>query len=418
MNDLEVISNFEGSMVGRSRIEKNRVFIEIRKERITKGYKLDFDYNIHFHFGISNHSESEREVEVFLDCDVDSIPDQVFRNIWGSSDIRGNYEYLNIEGRSTVNRPMRFYFKVTVEGKGVRYLANYIPVPYEEIKQRLEFAIERTGGRKYTFGRSVEGRDLTAIEYGDINKKHTLLFVAGFHPPEQDATSIIGILERMGDEGNLSRILKNFSLVFIPVVNPDGYVHMMQGSNMNEINFHWKFFENSIVECPESHALWDYCLKVRPVFYLDFHAFTFWDMRSRPYTIPPSYMSSPYSRYILKEINRDLKELCGGRSALSDKILAPDILPTGLRREFGTITSPKFHVDMKEGLSSCEKLSADLFKKVIRAFDTVKELDKEDLLLRPHGRLSKGVNVILRDRVMDLIYTRIRPTLSRMKSKL
>ena len=125
-----------------------------------------------------------------------------------------------------------------------------------------------------------------------------------------DPLVISFILELFEDDLWIDKVLHRLSFTFIPMANPDGFAHMMQGSNVNNINFHWKFFGNSKEDCPEAYSIWRYCMSIKPVFFMDFHMFTFQNFERRAYTIPPLYLPSRKLRRLQDSINKELSELC------------------------------------------------------------------------------------------------------------
>lgn len=89
--------------------------------------------------------------------------------------------------------------------------------------------------RMISVGRSYEGRDISALRVGIPpsgaaagGRKPTILITGGLHAREWISTSTVNFVAwsfiRSVDEDSLiTKILEKFDIVFIPVLNPDGY---------------------------------------------------------------------------------------------------------------------------------------------------------------------------------------------------
>jgi len=366
---IEIIEDFEGSMIGGYEIEEESVRIRIKKEPVTRGYHHIHNYNLHFNFGIRNLSRENKKLKIKVGEKSEEQLKAPFQRIWIKQGEDEDYKLKEIDGK--MDGAGCFQFDIEIQGSSVHYIANYFPIPREKLIKEIESAAASSGGVQRVIGKSCEERDIVSYEYGDVNEKPTFVFMSGYHPPEMEAISTISIMKRLANKDLRERILGRFSIVIIPLVNPDGYANNMQGSNMRGINFHWRFFGNTKEECPECHHVWEYMKKIKPVFFQDFHTFTFQNFRARPYTIPPYLYPEKWKRSVQDEINRKMSDLCNitykfhRKFITSDRILSPMILANGLRKEFGTIISPKFHTHMKDGKENCERLVSEVFSAVI-----------------------------------------------------
>ena len=385
-NNLKVIKDFEGSLIQDFIIEGNDVYIVIRKDHLTDGYIKTFNYNLHFHFGIENFSDNNKSVNIYIECHDKRELNESYERIWTSNTLEKDYIIENIEGKMRI--PGQYYFKISLEPKERKFIANYSPISYERLYGLIEEKGLLSKARKNVIGKTVDGRDLLSYEYGDISTKPVLMFVSGFHPPERDPIAIEAIMDRMIDDKYSEKLLKKYCVVLIPFLNPDGFAGYKQGSNKNDINFHWRFFGNTKKECPESHYIWEYCKRILPVFYMDFHAFTFQNNEARPYLINEKYYFSSTSKNIQNNINAFLKGLCKEYVDNSIKIISPNILSARLREEFGTITSPKFHLHMKDGIKTNKSLSCSIFEGVVDIFNRNKITNKEMVLKIPYGNIK------------------------------
>ncbi|KAI1336169.1 hypothetical protein F5Y15DRAFT_427257 [Xylariaceae sp. FL0016] len=91
--------------------------------------------------------------------------------------------------------------------------------------------------RMLSIGQSYEGRDIPALRVGKQtspsriddphNTRDTILVTGGFHAREWISTSTVNYVAwsfiKSMDEPMISKILEHFDIVFIPILNPDGY---------------------------------------------------------------------------------------------------------------------------------------------------------------------------------------------------
>jgi extracellular matrix protein 14 len=94
--------------------------------------------------------------------------------------------------------------------------------------------------RLISIGTSYEGRDIPGIrmgvqeEYGERTEpRKTILIMGGIHAREWISTSTVNYLiwsltTAYGKEPLITKLLQHFDVVFVPVVNPDGYEYTWQ----------------------------------------------------------------------------------------------------------------------------------------------------------------------------------------------
>ena len=105
-------------------------------------------------------------------------------------------------------------------------MANTYFQPPRELFARLEGLARAGGAERLEFGKSVEGRNLTAYLYLDQAPENAplVLVTSGFHPAEPDTLATQAILEYLaGEEGRALR--KKLRFAVVPVMNPDGFIH-------------------------------------------------------------------------------------------------------------------------------------------------------------------------------------------------
>lgn len=392
MIDLKVLDDFSNAMIGSSKISGESIFFKIKEEPITMGFLEEHNYNLHFHFGLHNDKEEEAVFKIHINSDDGENLSEEFKRIWVSGSNEAGYDMVKING--TMAYPGKFQFPITLKPGEKKFIANYLPMDYQKIQDEMLSRSEEADGIVRCIGRSINGNPINAIEFGDTENKPCLMFLSGYHPPEMDPFLILSIIKHLeNNEEYRSTILEKISISFIPYANPDGFEKNMQGSNMSNINMHWKFFGNTKDDCPECHSIWEYASRKKPVFFMDFHMFTFQNFEKRLYPIPSFYLPCKLNREIQDRVNDALSLICYGNKnknhfIVSEKILAPDLLATRLRKEFGSVTSPKFHLHIKEGRDRCDQQAVDIFTSITGLFMERGDISRDEFLIQPHGSVK------------------------------
>ena len=414
---FKVLTKFEGAMIGDYVIEENNLFIKLKKEKPTFGYKnVKFDYNLHFNFGLINKSKKEKIIRIFLECKSEKELKNSLKWLWLSDDCNKEYKLSkNIFGKTNFHG--KYFFKLKLKPEQVVYISNFPPKSYKKLEKEFTELSLKTKAKKVILGKTVQRKNIIAYEYGDLTSKPTLLFVSGFHPPERDTIAIEAIMEKFLNNQWKYKVLKNYSFSFIPILNPDGFANYMQGSNINEINFHWKFFGNSLSECPEAHNIWEYCTRIKPIIFFDFHAFTFQDNNPRPYLIPEGYYIPKKARLIQKFLNSELSKLCNNSYSKNEIILAPTLLATRLRDKIGTITIPKFHMHMKNGLEETKQMAIDCFDIIINGLNTYNINDSGEILKIPYGKIRPKIFDRIRINILNFWYFQLISIIKKVVNK-
>ena len=91
---------------------------------------------------------------------------------------------------------------------------------------------------RINIGHSYEGRDIPAVRVGvkpqesndPVNPRKTIIVVGGSHAREWISTSTVNyvasnFITRYGEFPGITKLINEFDWVFIPTVNPDGYVY-------------------------------------------------------------------------------------------------------------------------------------------------------------------------------------------------
>jgi hypothetical protein len=420
-DSIEVFDEFENAMISKYSIQDYKMYIDLKKEKPTIGFKnKKFDYNLHLNFGVYNKSQDEKEISVFIDCSKENELKNSIPWLWTSNDFNKEYKLTkNISGKTDFHG--KNFFKLLIKSNEKIFIANFPPKSYNKIRAEFTELSTKTKANKINIGKTTQGRDIIAYEYGDINNKPTILFVSGFHPPERDTIAIGAIMERFLDKQWRDKVLRNYSFSFIPILNPDGFANSMQGSNIKEINFHWKFFGNSMEDCPEAHNIWEYCMKLKPIVFFDFHAFTFQNNSPRPYLIPDGYYISKKGRAIQKYYNSSLSKLCGlgkNNSIRNEVILAPNLLATGLRDKFGTVTAPKFHLHMKDGIEKTKEMAVNCLDIILDGLKKYDIYSSDEILKIPYGKVKASIQDNLRIKRLNLWFFYMIPLIKKIMFKI
>jgi len=408
VNDpIKIFDNFEGAMIGDYSIKDNDIFMDLKREKSTVGYRnKKFDYNLHFHFGIQNQTTEKIIVNIFIECKSEGDLYKSLPRLWISTDVDKEYVLkTDIVGKTDFHG--KYFFKLHIEAEQSLYVANFPPIKFSRLDKIFKDLSAKSNSKEVIVGKTIDNQFIKAYEYGDINEKPTILFVAGFHPPERDTIAIESIMEKFLDNRWMKTALKSYSFSLIPIMNPDGFSNAMQGSNIEEINFHWKFFGNSRKSCPEAYNIWEYCSKIKPIVFFDFHAFTFQDNTARPYLIPIGYYIGRKSKLLQNYLNEKLKELCNNKYSKNETILAPNLLSTRLRNEFGTITIPKFHLHMKNGIKGSKQMSLNCLDIVYDGLNKYTVNNSKEILKVPYGDIKTNIYDKIKIKLLNFWYFNI-----------
>ena len=80
---IKILDNFEGAMIGEYNIKNNNIYMHLKMEKPTIGYRnKNFDYNLHFHFGIKNQISKKINIKFFIQCKSEEELNNNLPRIW------------------------------------------------------------------------------------------------------------------------------------------------------------------------------------------------------------------------------------------------------------------------------------------------------------------------------------------------
>ena len=409
MTSLKIIDDFQGSMIGEYSVNDKEILIQLKKEKATRYLKYNStDYNLHFHFGLKNDSSRKLTARICIGTNDMEGLNTTNITLWKSESHSKCYEkFVLIDGKTDLRG--KYVFSLELNSDEVIYLANFMPRKFSEIEKMFDTLASEIGAHMNIIGHTVKKRPIISYEIGDIEKKPMILVTSGYHPPEGDTYATESILGLFIDHDWRKSILEKNSFAIIPILNPDGFANAMQGSNINEINFHWKFFGNSIEECPESYLIWEYCKHLKPIIYMDFHAYTFQNKMASSYLKPLAFYQGKLVRRMIKEMYNAIIGRCDGQYIMNSATYTPSTLQYELTRQFNTITFAKFHVDMKDGKDGVQKLAIGCFQDILQILQKYNIESPTDILKEPHGNVRSSLYEMIVQIFLFQCNWRIRP---------
>ena len=387
----ELIKGYPGSNAARFNIreEDSRLFIGYPEEKCYAA-GVWHDYAWSFNFGLQNISGERLEIDVFVNClSAQECPAEAFTLYCSRNPVKG-FERNGDRGRS--DGYTRYHFVASIPPGETVYFSNTLPRDYESLLGSLERKAQIHGISPRAVGSTVEGREIRAFEFGDPhNGKPNLLYTSGFHPAEGDSYAVEAIFDYLcNDEGR--RWLEDFNVILIPAVNPDGFVHGINGANLNGVNLYWNFEYEDREKAPEAYSLWKYFQEIKPTLYVDFHAYvTQINKRMGPYVKPVGLYATDRVREIDREMNAFLIEMSGGKYQRGYLTYAKTTLAYLLTKHFNTITYTKFHFHLKNGVPLLQKQAIRIFGGLADILRKHGVSSPADVLVRPASSVKRSL---------------------------
>lgn len=388
-NEIVVQSSFEGARLGSSDVAGNTVYIELLYDEPVVADWNRHDYRLHFTFGVENRTEKEQKVRIRVTGgDREDLP-YGSPLIFSSSQALSGYRRIEVDGAS--DQYNTYDFDVIISARETLYLANCLPRFLSRLMPMFDKIGQDAGAEREIFGHSIEKRELIAYKFlGKGDDRPVVLVSSGIHPPEPDTLATEALIEFLGSDES-AQLRKTFDFVIVPVMNPDGYAHGSQAGNAAGINFYWDFRYQDRSHCPEAAALYDYAMKLKPVLYFDFHAYTF-QLRKHasPYCKPVRrYRGEAVRKVVQDSYDRVREKVSKGHGMYSFGTYAPSTLGEILTRKLNTIGYAKYHIHLKDGEQACREHAVAAVKTVCETLIDHQVTHVSDILVAPDGAIPK-----------------------------
>ncbi|MCB2226171.1 MAG: hypothetical protein KQH53_05785 [Desulfarculaceae bacterium] len=382
---LELIHDFEGAILGGGEVQGVRVRAQLRRDPVTRADGASHDYNYHFVFGLRNTGDAPVSAEVGLEC---AGPEGLDREALIYATPSLGQEFAPAEFPALGDGGRRTWLRPVIPPRSELYLANTYPRQPRKLIAGLDALAQAGGARRGVYGKSLEGRDLTAYYYPAAKgpDQACVFITSGFHPPEPDTLAAEAVMAWLAsDEAAEAR--RELSFCVAPMANPDGFFLGTQGHNAAGVNFYWEFEPSQRERIPEAAALWALARGLQPALYFDFHAYTFQGAAKQagPYLKPLHFYRGEAVRGLAGGMEALLLELTHGGCMRGESPLARSTLQARLTTRFNTITFAKYHLHLGAGVEACREHGREVVSRCVGAMLEAGLTRREQILAAPWG---------------------------------
>ena len=379
--NIDVITTFHGSSIGKYEWRNDSLICELSKEPIVHADYEIHNYNLHFILGIKNKSETVQSFQIIIKTDNKAVkPSTIY-----TSD---SFDNISIPNPSPVKHIDEGYsFKITLDPLTKQYTSNTIWSSCELVEGEFIQLCNNSDMKAIKYGVTFDNHPLTAYQlFKDRRHELPLIYItSGSHPMEGDTIATRAIASHLLKKD--CRLREQSDFMIIPLLNPDGFKHGFNGCNSKGINFFWDFQNDKLKDCPEAYYLWELLKQVPPNIYIDFHSYSIQGSNKTfgPYIKPSILYSGTQTRASAIKLNNKLKTIPGSQAQY---MFAPSSLPYKITREFNTITFAKYHLHQDMGVTGMKDTALSVLEKVV---SSLQPMEFHNQLLQPYGNLKKSM---------------------------
>jgi hypothetical protein len=189
-------------------------------------------------------------------------------------------------------------------------VANEMPYAYSRLMADVDRLAAANPGKvlRRSIGRSVQGRDIPTLTFGERPDAPRLALAATPQPAEPAAWPVMGVAEFLASDDAAARaILDRFVVDLLPMTNPDGVVAGWRKVNAQGVQplFEFDKAARGEADCVETVAEWDWFRQRPPLAFAEIHICyrRVADMPSQPYLLNRALYASDARRRVARQMD-------------------------------------------------------------------------------------------------------------------